>query len=133
MCGLELSEYRQRKRAKFCCDECRARYVREQYHLANPGIGAFATIPSATVGTIAEFRVAVDLLIKGYHVFRAMSPSCPCDIAILKEDKLLRLEVKTGYRTGRGTFYKTSTFDPDKHDVLAIVLHDKIIYEPAIE
>jgi hypothetical protein len=93
-------------------------------------------LASATVGALGELLVAADLLIRGYEVFRAISPSCSCDLAILKDGKLLRVEVRTGYRT---------TVDPDaiaigkkqgthRADILAVVVHSptRIRYEPEL-
>ena len=37
-----------------------------------------------TTGAIAELVVATDLLGRGYEVFRALSPSCSGDLAVLK-------------------------------------------------
>lgn len=130
VCEKRLSEDQQKKYARYCSPDCRIQYKREHYRLANPKI---PSIPTATVGAISELKVATDLLEKGYHVFRALSPSCPCDIAILRGDKLLKVEVKTGYRSPiTGKLYKHS-IDQKKFDVLAHVLPDEIIYEPPVE
>ena len=37
-------------------------------------------VSPATRGAIAELRVATDLLARGYHVFRSVSPASPCDL-----------------------------------------------------
>lgn len=75
--------------------------------------------------------VACDLLRRGYEVFRALSPSASCDLAILKAGKLLRVEVRTGYRdriTGQ-----VGTTRTHRADILAIAVHDgSIVYEPPI-
>lgn len=89
-------------------------------------------LPTSTVGAISELRAASDLLGKGYHVFRALSPACPCDIAVLRDGKLLRIEVKTGYRTATGKLYKSPAHN-NEFDILAMVLPDEIIYEPPLE
>ena len=88
-------------------------------------------LPTATVGAISELRVAIDLFEKGYEVFRALSPTCSCDLAILNDGKLLRVEVKTAYRNTKG-----STIPPPKGiraDVAALVLPDTIEYQPTLE
>lgn len=59
----------------------------------NPYAGTLAT---GTVGEIGELKVAIDLLSKGFEVFKALSPSASCDIAILKDKTILKtIEVRT--------------------------------------
>ena len=125
-CRKGIPEHRQRMGAHFCCPDCKKFYLRERYHLANPGKQG---ISSSTIGAISELKVAVDLLLRGYHVFRAMSSACPCDLAILKDNRLLKIEVKTAHYTPKGTAFAPST-EGNQYDVLAVVLHDKIQYEP---
>ena len=85
-------------------------------------------LSSGTVGAIGELMVSVDLMKKGYEVFRALSPSCSCDLAILKDKKLLRIEVRTGY------FAHPSEKQKQRHkaDVLAVIIHktNTIVYSP---
>ena len=72
---------------------------------------------------------------KGYNVFRALSPSCPCDLAILKDHKLFKVEVRTAHISTSGKIYKVKN-KSDIHnniDVYAWVLPDEIIYEPELE
>ena len=84
--------------AKVCSKECKKKktnrmYGREKY---------LEGIAPGTVGAIAEMVVAVDLMRKGYNVFRALSPSCFCDLIVEKMDKVLRIEVRTGYQSQTG-------------------------------
>lgn len=84
---------------------------------------------NGVIGTISELRVACDLFLRGYYAFRAMSPHCPCDLIGLRKGELTTFEVRTANVTGTGKI----SCDKSKHaDVLAIVLADKIIYEPPI-
>jgi hypothetical protein len=77
---------------------------------------------AGTVGAIGELIVSADLLQKGYEVFRALSPSSSCDLAILtKEKKLIRVEVKTGYRTKMTGRLGCAKPDNARFDILAIV------------
>ena len=68
---------------------------------------SFGGITCATIGAISELMVSADLLKKGYEVFRAVSPSCSCDLAILRDTKA---------------------------DIIAIVIHKEssIVYEPKL-
>lgn len=113
------------KRTKFCSRECRT----TNWCNKNGIKAQFPHLGSGTVGTINELRVAVDLLSKGYEVFRSVGANCSCDFAILKNKKLQRIEVKTGYRNLNGSLLfgkgKNENFDS-----MAIVLPEEIIYKP---
>lgn len=125
-CGKGLSKGQR----KYCSKKCSATHWREKYLRMNPWKGK----TSATTGAISELRVAVDLLTKGYNVFRALSPSCPCDLAILKDSQLLKVEVRTSHITTTGKIYRniSERDDPKNIDIYAWVLPNKIIYEPAL-
>jgi hypothetical protein len=82
---------------------------------------------SGTVGAINELRVSVDLLCKGYAVFRALSPHCPCDLVLLLDHRVFRVEVTTGHRTSNGKLMIPRK-DATRYDVLAVVFPDSIVY-----
>ncbi len=117
-------------RWRYCSDECFRAYRAKKYQTNNPK----PTMPTNTVGAIAELRVAVDLLSHGYHVFRAMSPSCPCDLAVLKDGKLLKIEARKVSISASGKVYRNIARhdDPENIDIYAWVLPTKIIYEPEL-
>lgn len=98
--------------------------------------GAYTGVPTGTVGAIAELEVATDLMKKGYEVFRSLSQSCSCDLAILKNKKLFRVEVKSAYRNSNNSvsYPEQSHNKGHKYDILALYLHreNKIIYRPEI-
>lgn len=84
-CGRQVL----RRGAKFCSAACqRKRYFAKMGIL---GTG----LPTGTTGAISELVICCDLLRRGYEVFRSVSPSCSCDLAVLKDGKLLRIEVKS--------------------------------------
>ena len=86
-------------------------------------------INTRQIGFISEMRVAIDLSLKGFEVFNALY-NASCDIIAMKNGKLLRIEVKTGFiKCGK---LRTGTIKADSHDVLAIydVVNDKILYTP---
>lgn len=84
------------------------------------------------VGAWGELVVSADLMRRGYCVFRAFSPSCPCDLIAMRDGKLLRVEVTKGRRYVKGG----SHFIPhpaERYDLLAVVFHDGVIeYAPQI-
>lgn len=120
-CGKPINPRRGRA-ARFCVDKCPTELVRAQKRRtwlnSSPGV----QLDTGKVGAIGELLVSVDLLSKGYVVFRALSSSAPCDLAILRGTKCLRIEVKTGSFKDDGTlnFPKVGT---ERTDVVAVVVH----------
>jgi hypothetical protein len=104
--------------------------MRQRYNNAN--VRLRTKISPGTVGAIAELAVAVDLMERGYDVFRAVSPACSCDLAVLSGGELLRIEVRTGHLSANGGLYWGATRNDDgRFDVYAVVLHSdprQIVY-----
>ena len=124
-CGSEFKLWR--ARTKFCSTKCRRAKAKADYRAINPA----PALASATTGALHELMVAADLLRKGYSVFRALSPSCPGDLAVIFPDGMKLVEVTTGYRSATGRLnwppHAEHTFD-----ILAIVEHTGCIsYFPA--
>ncbi len=123
-CGFTIEG--QRKKL-FCSSLCCGKYYQKQVGILGTGL------PTATTGTIGELRVACDLLSKGYEVFRALSASCSCDLAILDGKQLLKIEVRTGYiNRATGNRMLNRPKDETKYDIFAIVLPNEIVYEPEL-
>jgi hypothetical protein len=123
-CG---SEFFARDRTRIYC---RVKCTRDARKLESrdPYIG------SATRGAISELRACVDLMSKGYHVYRAMSSSCPADLVAWGGDgRPVRVEVKTAVRNEKtGKLYRPSAAR-NQFDVICYVTRDEVIYEPPIE
>lgn len=124
------------RNSKYCSKKCRReserRRFRYQAAVHAPGVSR------TTIGAVGEMLVAADLLIRGYEVFRALSPGCSCDLAILKDGRLLRVEVRTGYRynklDGTERLFVNRPKRADRHDILAVCLSpSRIVYEPPLE
>ena len=124
VCNQPIPKERQRYNTKFCSNRCKVRQRLALYHEKNPK----PQLCHATSGIVSEYRVIIDLLFKGYDVFHATSPASSCDLAVLKNNKLLRIEVRTGKYSAIGNVYKPTA--NVRADILATVLHDRIIYEP---
>jgi len=123
-----------REHQKFCSRDCNVAYSGKNWRETN---AIDKSICTGSVGAASEMLVAADLLLKGYHVFRSMSPACPCDLAILKGNKMLRVEVTTAYRTPSGRIQSSKTAavkSSERHDILAYVIRttQEIIYEPEL-
>lgn len=88
-----------------CSKECR----KQKQYLAFGYGRSNKDIPAGTVGAAAEMLIATDLMLKGYAVFRSLSPSCFCDLIACKDTKIIRIECRTAYRnqiTGSVSFPK---------------------------
>lgn len=119
---------------KYCSLTCSKLKARHDYHSKNGTVKG--EIPSLTVGTISELVVAVDLLSRGYGVFKALSPSSCCDLAVLSGRLLIRVEVTTGHysASGKPTYLraKERQRENDRYDILAVVLTDQVLYIPPL-
>jgi serine/threonine protein kinase len=100
------------------------RRCRRNYNERTLGIQlrAGSNCSSGAAGAISKLLIAADLLKRGYAVFRALSPSCPCDLAILHNGQLLAVEGRTGYAhriTNTVTFAKLKT----EADIYGVYVH----------
>ena len=132
LCGTDIPVGRlSYRRTIFCSAICRRQHEKQQYAKANPS----SHLTTTTVGTLSELKVSIDLLQKGYEVFRAVSSSCSCDLALLKDGKLLRVEVTTGHFSPRNRipYFPLRKQNNGKFDILAIVTLGEIVYKPSLE
>jgi len=113
---------------RFCSQSCQAAYWKEKNSFDS--IGRESGLPTATVGTIGELAVALDLLRRGYHVFRALSPSCPADLVAYRDGDPLKIEVRTGYLRN-GKLYAVRKLNGNI-DHLAISTTAGLFYEPEL-
>jgi Holliday junction resolvase-like predicted endonuclease len=84
--------------SRYCSDECRNLNLRETVGRFSTSFGRSAT----ETGTISELYACLDLMKKGYDVFRAVSGGQFCDLIAYKNNKFYRVEVRTGYRGSNG-------------------------------
>lgn len=127
-CKKDISTERSNK--KFCGKECKKKFVNEKYGIKFDK----DVVNTSTRGAINELLICCDLMKRGYHVFRAVSPDTSCDIAIVKGNTLFRVEVTTGHilSSGGKVFYPQK--DSSKFDILAVcVSNGTIMYFPDIE
>ena len=119
------------KNQKYCSRACAQKAQHNKYRSSNP-LSQLALrgikLSTSTKGALSELKVAIDLIEKGYEVFKAVSPGTSCDYAIWKDGKLLRLEVKSRFYGCSGVMSKNP---PHKADILALVYPDNLItYTP---
>ena len=108
---------------KYCSKECYLEWSGKK--------SAWKGLASGTVGAIQEYRVGVELLIKGYEVFRPLSPSCSCDLLAMKDGKIIKLEVRTAYQNKVGKIVCSKK--NIRAEYLALALPKHIVYEPTLE
>lgn len=88
-----------------------------------------AGVSLSTVGAIGELKVSADLMARGFEVFRSLSPTASCDLLAARGQRFFRVEVRTGWELNGKVMVKRQ----GRYDVLAIVLPDRIQYEPPID
>jgi hypothetical protein len=124
VCGLVFSPYRSHQ--KRCSLEC------TKVEGAK-GIVKSWGISCGSLGALAELLASVDLMKRGYEVFRALSPACSCDLIAMKAGVILRVEVRSARRKIDGAVrYPTKNI---KGDQIAAVTHDDgaIHYVPELK
>ena len=117
-CAACSSEFSGTVNQKYCSSECRPTYKKLYPGLA-PG----------TVGAVSELIACADLLVKGYEVFRAVSPSCSCDLIALRGSEVKRVEVRTEQGGSKSVARKE---DSGKQDHFAVVTKNRVIYIPEL-
>jgi hypothetical protein len=117
-CGIKISTNKSHySKLKYCSKACQKIVFGSRNH----GSGKPRQLSTGTIGAISELVICADLMKRGYHVFRAVSPSCPCDLLILMDGRPLRVEVTSGIMNNNGTI-SYSRHVKENFDMLAIVL-----------
>lgn len=127
-----------RKDQKFCSLACARECIRKAWQAANPKT-SLVTLKNNTVAEINEMRVAIDLLGRGFEVYRAAVAGMPCDMLACGKNTWLypgneprRIEVTTGNRTPSGALQHPRR-DDSQYDILAIVVGEDIFYQPELD
>lgn len=107
----------------YCSELCRT----EAHARSNPGWSHGRQVPPGTSGAVSELMASTDLMLKGYHVFRALSPSCPCDLIAFKDGVSLRVEVRSVSLRADGSL-SVRARERDDCDVYAFVVPDGTIH-----
>lgn len=99
----------------YCEIECR-----RSYNIYEP-VKDYGEVPRGTVGAIAELAVSIDLMAKGYSVFRPLSPNCFCDLIAIKGDEIKMIEVRSGNKDSHGVVFSKKR--SDKVTDFAVYIH----------
>jgi len=117
-CGENIKiRHQSDERKEFCNSRCKSLFHRKQKVKTMPPKPSHSNV---TTGAISELIVSADLLKRGLSVFRALSPSCTCDLIVLQRDQAIKIEVTTGTLTKHGFNYPPK--DRSKSDVVAVVM-----------
>lgn len=127
-CSTEFEHPAQTWNQKYCSAECRKIST-------GASEGTRLTLNCGNMGALSELLVCADLLKRGYEVFRAVSPSCSCDLIALKNKVCMRVEVRTGYQTPRGPSCadKNNPNRKERHEILAVVVAGIPFYFPSLD
>lgn len=87
-------------KAKYCSNFCSRK--RQKQQTKQGSIIVKGSISSSSVGAIAELAVSAELMLKGYAVFRALSPASYCDTIAVRDGVVFHVEIRTGYRREDG-------------------------------
>lgn len=126
------------KRTKYCSPKCsqKASIRRNTENRKQLNLGRRLGLSGGKIGKINETVVAIDLLKKGWDVYTAFEDTHPFDILAIRENKVLKIEVKTANILPSGLRMITDPkkkLDKNNHDVLASVDNLRnIVYEPEI-
>lgn len=113
---------------RFCSNTCRLKFTTNR----RDGFKSFPNVTNyVDKGAMTELAVCVDLLAKGYDVYRSVSPSALCDLIAVMGKRTIRIEVKTGKYLDSGSYSHTDTKN-NQFDILAVYLPDRIAYEPPL-
>lgn len=131
-CGKTIINKDKRNR-KYCSPKCTSTASNARYMVSSMRNGSGPDrVSTGSIGTISELLVCQDLLKRGFHVFKAVSPSCPCDLVAMKHGNLFKVEVTTGRRYGTSGKLHFPTKDPEKFHLLAVVVPEtnEVLYTP---
>ena len=106
----------------YCCQRCRYKAERKKEE-EDSLLPVYEYSSTMAVGAVHELLVSVDLMRRGFYVFRALSPAGPCDLVAIAKDEMYRIEVTTGVRTLAGTLSFRKKSDRYLYDFLAVVFH----------
>lgn len=94
---------------KYCDHECRRNHLKD-IRADNQGRKGLPILSTGTMGAMSELQVSIDLMNRGYEVYRALSPASSSDILAIKNGKIFDIEVRTGILglNGRMSYPKTN-------------------------
>lgn len=126
ICAYCGEKFKYRGNKKYCSRKCQQAQADERERQRKHSLWVDG-VPRNTIGAGHELLACLDLMRKGYNVFRAISPSAPCDVILLDKDNLktLRVEIRTCRVNDDGSIsFSGGLKGNEKFDIYAAVLHD---------
>lgn len=77
----------------YCTKKCASKAYAKKH-----GKFGVPNLPTGTVGTISELKIAVDLLLKKYEVYRPLTPNCSGDLLVERDGEFKKIEVRSAYK-----------------------------------
>jgi len=124
ICGHSFIKNRMNR--QFCSDKCEHKAGDARYEVNESNNFHLVT------GEIAELKVVIDLMKKGYWVFKPVITGCGFDYVAIRGDEVEKIEVKVGKihtSTGRMSVTRPQGTRRTAYTLLAIVVNDYIVYE----
>lgn len=90
-CGNEIIG----QRRKYCSSRCVKSYQNKKYNSYQKDSAFVDGVSGGSVGAAHEMLVCVDLLRKGFEVFRSVSPHSKCDLIARNNGSQYTIEVRT--------------------------------------
>lgn len=112
--------------ARYCSKKCQKERIKNHYKYPRMITNE---IPTGTVGAVGELKVAIDLLSRGFEVYRNLSPHGSADLITIRNNEIHSIEVRSGYRIPNGTLCYSKKH---KAQIIAVVIGDEIVYEPKL-
>ena len=119
-CGRTTQTWSSKKR--FCSQQCANDASNIVIYAHNP------SIPQGNKGAIGELQVCVDLLQKGYEVFRSVSAHAAYDLIATKEDVLYRIEVRSASMGRESGKIYVNSYGTGHRDLLALYTPNGVLY-----
>lgn len=93
ICKICGKKFRGMYNSKYCSKRCENINYKTYRYFSYKGLSTHI------IGTISELLVVIDLLKKGYEVYRPLTPTNSADLVFEKNNNLFKIEVRTAYKT----------------------------------
>ena len=130
VCGRPFEKPNSRRAV--CSDACRLNRARQE---PKKTIGTGLGVDRQAIGAMGEMLVSMDLIARGFFVYRNVSASGPCDlVAFRRGETPIKVEVKVGHLLANGRAIGAPCSPGHDYDTLAVVLPDRSIrYYPLLQ
>lgn len=121
-CGREYEA--KTNNQKYCNKSCgiKSKSIKDGRKRSQLNLSSRLGLKSGVTGKINEMLVAIDLVKRGWCVYAAFEDTHPFYFLIMKDNKMFKVEVKTGRILNNGKIsYVVKPSQKNKHDIVAVV------------